>query len=266
MFYSESCLAIFQMRIDKLFDNSEIASQHLQHSYQINGIFLLVFSLTRPGSREAQSTWWLVDVSLWSVTIGNCWSNLKCMIGRVSSKHLISLYIASSVCIIKPHFQLELKVQSHWCLVYCNCIHEALIQLTARMEVFPRWWEVSKRFVLLYMLIQRIYIQYSVTNWTISIIPVSPASLVRGVAGQRRRGVDVQQDPIFLCHNNNKAIWLFLLEWAAASSASASHQQTTSPPSYQDGTFSIAMPVTSDQTRKGRHWPSTVFWLWTLLR
>ena len=113
MFYSESCLAIFQMRIDKLFDNSEIASQHLQHSYQINGIFLLVFSLTRAGSREAQSAWWLVDVSLWSVTIGNCWSNLKCMIGRVSSKHLISQYIASSVCIIKPHFQLELKVQSH---------------------------------------------------------------------------------------------------------------------------------------------------------
>ena len=39
--------------------------------------------------------------------------------------------------------------------------------------------------------------------------------------------------PIFLCHNNNKAIWLFLLEWAA-SSASASHQHTrhhlTSPP------------------------------------
>ena len=77
MFYSESCLAIFQMRIDKLFDNSEIASQHLQHSYQINGIFQLVFSLIRPGSRGAEPGRWLVDVCVWSVTIGNCWSNLK---------------------------------------------------------------------------------------------------------------------------------------------------------------------------------------------
>lgn len=110
MFYSESCLAIFQMRIDKLFDNSEIASQHLQHSYQINGIFQLVFSLVRPHPREAGSSWWFDDVSVWSVTIGNCWSNLKCMIGRVSYKHLISQYMPSSVCMIKPHFQLELKV------------------------------------------------------------------------------------------------------------------------------------------------------------
>ena len=110
MFYSKSCLAIFQMRIDKLFDNSEIASQDLQHSYQINGIFQVVFLLIRPGPREAESSCWLVDVSVWSVTIGNCWSNLECMIGRVSYKHLISQYIPSSACIIKPHFHLELKV------------------------------------------------------------------------------------------------------------------------------------------------------------
>ena len=98
MFYSESCLAIFQMRIDKLFDNSEIASQHLQHSYQINGIFQLVFSLTRPDPREAESSWWLAEVSVWSVTIGNCRSNLKCMIGRVSYKHLI-ISIYTQLCL-----------------------------------------------------------------------------------------------------------------------------------------------------------------------
>ena len=55
--------------------------------------------------------------------------------------------------------------------------------------------------------------------------------------------------PIFLCHNNNKAICLYLLEWAA-SSASASHHF---PARYQD--VYIAMPVTCKLTREGRHLP-----------
>ena len=110
---------------------------------------------------------------------------------------------------------------------------------------------------------------FSIQWPTTSIFPITGGQTALLAVYLARRGevLMFSRIPIFLCHNNNKAIWLFLLEWAA-SSAPPSHPITSlpSPPArYQDGTFSIAMPVTWEVTREGRHWPSGTLCLWTTL-